>query len=284
MHRSAGILVVVLLVLAGCGSGEGGDAGDVPVTDVPADVPADAPPDVPADLPTDVPIDLPADAPIDLPADVPDDGLPADLPEEALEDVPLDVPLDLPEEAADLPVDAPDDTVEDAPTDVGPDGTAPDFGFDIRVPQQGELPQIDYVCTFPAAWPRTWLYVQNDGVSCGMMVGCQYANVGAWVSVDGVVQALAGVVYNYGGNHHNDSVQVPWQGQVLNYYHSSFGWGWRKCQPMDCVQVMNLSQIVLDDGCTPDRTIPVTCVEVDPTGAVPAFPVTFEKCPGDPNA
>ena len=72
-------------------------------------------------------------------------------------------------------------------------------------------------------------------------------------------------------------------GTSYRYYHSSFGFGWRRCQPMDCVQELR-SDGVVDDGCTPARTRPIVCVEIAEDGTEPALLDTFEKCLGDPDA
>jgi hypothetical protein len=184
------------------------------------------------------------------------------------------------------------------PSDTPADGIAPGpFGFTIRVPSAHEVPfedfggndetteawDIDHVCTFVRGTWNGHFYVQASPNRCGGMIGCAYDTVGAWLSFDGAVQEVPDAYYDFGGNHHNDSVEFTFDNNTYKFYHSTFGWGWRKCQPMDCLVVYDASGMTLvEDGCTPeDRSLPVVCVEVARNGSVPDFPTTFEKCPGD---
>lgn len=251
MRKHAWILAVALLGMPGCDSGNGGGDGEVSAPDVPMDAVGDLPSDGSVDVPSDAPAEVPSDVPVDAPAD----GIP--------------------------------DGVEPGP-----------FGFVIRVPQDRQIPEkdfqggtqmvtrsdVDHVCTFPESFPKTYLYIQANPTRCEMMMGCFYDTQGAWVSVDGVLEAIQGAHYDFGGNHANDWVEVPYQGKVYRFFHSTLGFGGRRCQPMDCVQIKDTDENVLEDGCTKERTVPVTCVVVDADGKVPGFPTTFSKCPGDPNA
>ncbi len=108
----------------------------------------------------------------------------------------------------------------------------------------------------------------------------------AQVSMDGVVTSLANSQYDYGGNHHNDSVSFDSDGHTYKYSHSSLGFGGRRCQAMDCmiVYAAGSSTTVETDGCTPARTLPEVCVAIkaDRTHAA-LLPDPFKKCPGDPS-
>jgi hypothetical protein len=95
------------------------------------------------------------------------------------------------------------------------------------------------------------------------------------------VSAVANLDYNWGGNHHNDSLEFDFGGRHFRGYHSSFGWGWRQCRPMDCLVVTTMTGDPVEDGCTCDRTVPLVCVQVLPDGTWPALVDTFEVCPGD---
>ncbi|MBI5548384.1 MAG: hypothetical protein HY901_31260 [Deltaproteobacteria bacterium] len=171
-------------------------------------------------------------------------------------------------------------------------------GFTIRIPQERTIVfhdpigggtstvkawDTDYVCTFKHGAADGFFYVQatpleNLGMGGGMVVRTE----GGWWSFAQAVTSATGVVYDWGGNHHNDSIDVEYQGKTYRYYHSSFGYGWRSCHPPDCLQVVQ-GEAVVEDGCGSDRALPVTCVLVEHDGSVPAFPSTFEKCLGDPN-
>lgn len=52
---------------------------------------------------------------------------------------------------------------------------------------------------------------------------------------------------------------------------------------MDCLQLLEGGGLVTEDGCTKERTLPVTCVQVADDGTVPELVDTFAPCPGDPN-
>ena len=196
-----------------------------------------------------------------------------------------------------------DTTVADtAVADTSEDTGEPpaDFGFTLRVPQLHEImcsmfgspqePQdeldVDHICTFAYGGEQGHIYVQATAVDCNSQ-GFPfpiYDVVGAWFSKAGKVTELDNPAYDYGGNHNNDFITVDRDGKRYKYYHSSFGWGFRKCQPMDCVQVYDAkTDALIEDGCTMDRTIPVICVMVDDQGAYPDLVDTFAPCDGDPN-
>lgn len=172
-----------------------------------------------------------------------------------------------------------------------------DHGFCIRVPQVRDVPgetwsgepnsypelDLDHVCTLNYGTLRAFVYVQARDTYCVEMQGCSSTVDGAWISVDGVVSPI-GATYNAGGNHHNDSLRIDYGGREFNYYHSSFGYGWRACQPFDCTEVYELGGTTLiENGCTVARTVPQACVRVGADGTVPPLVDNFAHCPGDPN-
>lgn len=104
----------------------------------------------------------------------------------------------------------------------------------------------------------------------------------AELSVDGKTQSISPATYEYGGNHHNDYIEFAYQNLVFHFYHSSFGFGWRKCQPMDCIQVYEADGTTLvEDGCTSERTLPAVCRMANADGSFDSFDDVFEKCLGD---
>ncbi|MGC4117422.1 MAG: hypothetical protein QM765_23250 [Myxococcales bacterium] len=145
-----------------------------------------------------------------------------------------------------------------------------------------ELPDHDHVCTLVHGTLDGFLYVQATPVEeRGFAGGPRYETAGAWVSVGGVATFVS-ATYDSGGNHRNDWITFEYQGQSYKTYHSSFGWGWRVCQPMDCLQLLS-GETVTEDGCTKDRTLPIVCVDVADDGTIPPLVDHFAKCPGDPN-
>jgi len=205
--------------------------------------------------------------------------------------------------------DAPETSVSDGeapdgdePPDLQPGDTSPlDFGFELRIPEEhevdcGAVPEglpdtlvqldVDHICTFDYGQFHGHVYVQATAVDCFVTMSPipVFEVAGAWISLDGVVTPLDGVVYDYGGNHQNDFLEFDFGDYDYRYWHSSFGWGWRACQPMDCLQVYEPgSENFVEDGCTKDRTLPVVCVQVGADGTYPELIDTFEHCPGHEN-
>ncbi len=201
---------------------------------------------------------------------------------------------------------APDPSPDLAPTDPGADLPPGDdgswldpHGFRIRVPLPRTIPiegpggqtgttqasDLDWVCTLKYDDVDGFLYLQLRPLKDRGWVlgGITYQADGAWVSVGGTVTPVE-ASYDVGGNHRNDWILLAWAGSSVRYYHSSMGRSWRKCQPPDCLQISagDGTGPILQDGCTPERTLPVVCVNVQPDGTVPPLVDTFQKCPGDP--
>jgi hypothetical protein len=213
-------------------------------------------------------------------------------------------------EGVDLQIDdtGPDQAITE---DAGPQPDTGDtseieneFGFVMRKPQQRTLScepafpggpeqvdfmDTDWICTFDHGGKTGYIYVQATPTGCasGGMSSLPTFDGAGWISIGGAVSGLSDVYYDYGGNHNNDELGFAYNGAFYRYYHSSFGFGWRACQPMDCMIVLDgKGGTVLEDGCTDTRTLPVVClpVESDSTSFSAAdFVDTFAKCPGDPN-
>jgi len=152
-----------------------------------------------------------------------------------------------------------------------------EYGFSYR--PVGDK-QLDYLCTLKAAGASTYVYVQMNQTgekSVGIATIPVYTPVLSKISVNGAVSDLANTQYDYGGGHHNDSLQFDYQGGTYKYYHSSFGFGSRSCQPMDCVTSPTT------DGCTSARALPEVCVEIKADGTHDPLKDTFKKCAGDSN-
>lgn len=189
---------------------------------------------------------------------------------------------------------------EDASTAVDP------RGFPIRRPRMREVPcmdqgrggcdgmatatveDADFVCTLRhGARDREFVYVQSTPVRVDSGLGLVplpvFERAGAWLSDGSQVTAMdLGGIYDIGGGHQNDSMTVDLGDTVYRYYHSSFGFGFRKCQEMDCLQTYAPgASTPTTDGCTRDRTLPVVCVRVAADGTVPPLVDTFMRCPGD---
>jgi len=198
------------------------------------------------------------------------------------------------------------DSVSDADTDSNTDSDGDtdsggpienEWGFAMRLPKartltcvdpdeneySWETEDADWICTFEHAGVQGILYVQNTPVECLYASSEQavYAGTSAQMWMDGDLYTAHSPLYDWGGNHRNDFLDFQYQGVRFRYYHSSFGFGWRACQNMDCLQVLNEDLTVVEDGCTCDRTLPAVCARVGTDGAFGELVDTFEVCPGD---
>jgi hypothetical protein len=173
-------------------------------------------------------------------------------------------------------------------------GLEGDYGFTYRVPGSHSfmcqdrplnVPDADWLCTFSQGEEPAYVYVQATavGVMCAAIAATGTYEVSvAQISVDGVVSDLADAAYDWGGGHHNDSVSFSYGGKTYKYYHSSFGFGFRQCQPMDCVDVYATGSTAPEvEGCGPDRALPEVCVPIDEQGGHAELVDEFMKCPGD---
>lgn len=145
---------------------------------------------------------------------------------------------------------------------------------------------IDHVCLFDNTELQMELYVRARPVGCTGFWGTPVYTVGAaWTKIDGQV-APTMAQYDWGGNHHNDSIGFKVGEQLYVIWHSSIGWGWRACAPPDCSIVCDsgtdfgacdpYAGFTVDgtDGCArdtgdPPPPLPVVCVKVQSDGTVP---------------
>lgn len=184
----------------------------------------------------------------------------------------------------------------DASTDAGHTEA---YGFQLRVPETRIVPcsgntggsfcpdgtveflDRDYVCTLHYQDLDAYVYVQATPTEYVDFIGPTFETVGAWIS-DGVTAEAVTASYSWGGGHHNEAIVLDLAEQRFQYWHSSFGFGFRACHPPDCLDVYQPgSSDLVESGCSPERSLPVVCVAVDESGAPPPLVDTFEKCLGD---
>lgn len=233
----------------------------------------------------------------------------AEISGEVLADVPTDVPADNGRGEDTGKDGGPGDSggKDSNPGDSGQDDAGPgdesgdlgpDFGFDIRVPEThslectgGGMPggpekmdvlDTDWICTFDYAGMSGHVYVQSTPAACVVLWDAlpEFDSQG-WISLDGKVSELAGEYYDWGGNHNNDYFEFDFDGKHYRYYHSSCGFGWRKCFPMDCIVVSAPGGGIIEDGCGEDRSLPAVCMPIKEDGTYDPLIDAFEKCPGD---
>jgi hypothetical protein len=182
----------------------------------------------------------------------------------------------------------------------GTTGSGGEYGFTYRSPGSHTVsctgsagtmtitsPDMDWLCTFTQADQKAVIYVRSTVTSASCMaMGAMpiYTTELAQISIAGVVTPLAQAQYSYGDVHNNDYLTFDYQGATYKYYHSSIGFGYRKCQPMDCINVYALDSTTLQtEGCSSARTLPEVCVLINAGGTHSPLVDTFAKCPGDPN-
>jgi len=157
-----------------------------------------------------------------------------------------------------------------------------EYGFTLRKPGEKNL---DWLCTFQDGADSGYTYfrlLQTGTKSAGIATVPVYEVELAQLSLKGAVSTLDNAKYDYGGGHHNDSLSFDHGGKSHNYYHSSFGFGFRSCQPMDCRNVYAVGTTTLNtEGCTSARSLPEVCVSIADDGTHAALVDKFMKCPGD---
>jgi hypothetical protein len=171
-------------------------------------------------------------------------------------------------------------------------------GFEIRKPSERTLtcgtstPKVfdmDMVCESGNDSLHASVYVQSVPVSCGPLSALNYTVEAAWIKVAEGIQPLTQVLYDGGGNHKNDRIVFEWKGKFYSFYHSSFGFGWRACAPLDCMQICEDKECrtVLYDGC--NRTtcagppaLKVVCAVVTTKGTVPELLDPWRQQSGTP--
>lgn len=155
-----------------------------------------------------------------------------------------------------------------------------EYGFNVRKP--GAM-NLDWLCTFDGESSYVYARLLQTGTErTGIAETPVYMVELAQISVNGKVSELANARYDYGGGHHNDALSFDYDGATQSYYHSSFGFGFRSCQPMDCRNVYALGTTTLQtEGCAPARSLPETCVSIEADGTHAALEDKFIKCQGD---
>jgi hypothetical protein len=168
------------------------------------------------------------------------------------------------------------------------------FGFAIRAPRARDVPcndaldcptgsrsvnDADFVCSLTTDGHDAVVYLRATPTAiAGAFPLPVYDEVTAFIAEDGAVSVIDDAGYDFGGNHHNDSFFVVVAGVRYTFNHSSFGFGFRACQPPDCLQ--REAGANFTDGCNPDRTLPEACIAVSD----PLAPLVdnFATCAGDP--
>jgi hypothetical protein len=168
-----------------------------------------------------------------------------------------------------------------------------DYGFSYRKPGSQEfscrdmpveVPDADWLCTFHIEDRVAYVYAQATAirVNCVLSPFGTYEVELAQISIDGVVSPLANAKYDWGGGHHNDSLSFDYEGKTYKYYHSSIGFGFRSCQPMDCLNVYARGATTPEtEGCSKARALPEVCVPIEPGGTHDPLIDTFQRCAGD---
>ena len=196
-----------------------------------------------------------------------------------------------PDAFEDAAADAAVDTDAEARSDAG---HAEAYGFALRIPQSRtipcvgeggfcssgtiEFPDRDYVCTLQYQSLDEYVYVQATPTEFVGFIGPTFETVGAWRS-DGQTATAVTASYDWGGGHHNEAIVLDLPERRFQYWHSSFGFGFRACHAPDCLDVYEPGTAnLVEQGCSRERRLPVVCVLVSETGQLPALVDTFQRC------
>ena len=157
---------------------------------------------------------------------------------------------------------------------------------------EGDFDQKDWICSFKYAGMEGYVYVQASPTGCTPHWGF-YPDMSvdsAVLYVNGKYETLNDVVYDWGGNHHNDSFRFSYDGKVFEYARSSINFAFRPCHEMDCLSVYEADGTTrIEDGCNmygddlgKVRQLPIVCrfANVE-DGSFGDFSDNFELCPGD---
>ena len=157
---------------------------------------------------------------------------------------------------------------------------------------EGDFDQKDWICSFKYAGMEGYVYVQASPTGCSSTWGF-YPDMSvdsAVIYVNGKYETLNDVVYDWGGNHHNDSFRFSYDGKVFEYARSSINFAFRPCHEMDCLSVYEADGTTrIEDGCNmygddlgKVRQLPIVCrfANVE-DGSFGDFSDNFELCPGD---
>jgi hypothetical protein len=142
---------------------------------------------------------------------------------------------------------------------------------------------MDWLCTFHQGDRVGYVYVQSTPIAITCLISGfgTYETRLAQISIDGVLSSLAEAQYDWGGGHNNDSLSFNYGEKTYKYYHSSFGFGFRRCYPMDCLSVYTPGTTTPDAGGCAPRTLPEVCVQIKPGKVHDPLVDKFVKCPGD---
>ncbi len=178
--------------------------------------------------------------------------------------------------------------------------------FEIRKPSERTLTcqttqkvyDVDLFCDCENDSLHATIYAQTRPESCGPMSAINYTVEKAWIKTSSGIEPLEEVIYDGGGNHHNDRITFLWNKRYFSFYHSSFGFGWHACNSSDCMQICKDAECrtILFDGCARAAcasrpALNVRCVKVNIDGTVPERVDPWTKsennphplpCPGDP--
>jgi hypothetical protein len=170
--------------------------------------------------------------------------------------------------------------------------TTHSYGFVLQPPSSNTVTcedigdtsfdDADWICAFDYGGAHGYVYLLAEATACKISPTLTVRV--AQLSLNGVVTTLKGATYDWGGNHHNDSISFLHNGNRFTFFHSSFGYGSRSCQNMDCLNVdMGATGKTTDVGCGTDRKNPIVCSKVKSDGAFDDLSIDpFERCPGDP--
>ncbi len=148
-----------------------------------------------------------------------------------------------------------------------------------------KYPDVDWLCTFDYDGIKDVLYFRNSPIECieNEESALPRYESDFYRNFKNNVTRYTAAEYDSGGEDKNDSLTFSYGETTIRYYHSSFGLDVKKCQAMDCLQAYDDEGEFREDGCTPERTLPIVCLPVKSGESYDetSFDDNFMKCPGE---
>ncbi len=185
------------------------------------------------------------------------------------------------------------------PTDTDSDvDTNNQWGFSFTPPKKrtlvcdekgpaGEdtLPIFDrhFLCTLGESDEEGVIYVEAVPTKChsAMWFTVSWSIGTAQGYSAGTLSPLTDISFAEVEPHSASELTFVYNNQKHVYFHSSFALGLYAYHAMDCEKLFSTDGILLENGCTCDRTRPITCVRQNEDGTFPELVDTFEQSEDD---
>lgn len=151
-------------------------------------------------------------------------------------------------------------------------------------PGKVQFKDVDTMCSIQVGGLNTQLYIQSTPTSCKASLFSLpiYGQTRGWIK-EGEKWLRVTAKFDYGGNHNNNWIRFTYKDKTYLIYHSSMGFGWRKCAPPSCLQICSNASCdpfnkksIQEDGCKRKvgggaPPLSLICVHINADGSTPEF-------------